>query len=172
MYKAFFPRITVWKDSESNQYFLFDVLAAINQTLPGLECFLREVLGNEGLSSEAEKKRQEFIKRLENVTTPPSLPPRRPQLPPRLHLRNDSGSLVDEVDEEDPSSSVYRNDLPHDPVAFASQQRELSRHYTFSRGYVGRRELFGEDSPLYVPTFAPPSSSTVSESENEIFTSG
>lgn len=129
-------------------------LAAINQALPGLECFLREVLGSEGLSSDAEVKRQEFLKRLENIATPPSLPPRPPLLPPRLHFRNDSGSRVS----EDESNSLYRNDGSDDPVAFASRQRELSRHYTYSRGYVGRKDLFGEDSPIYSPQVPAPSS--------------
>lgn len=125
--------------------------AAINQTLPGLEAFLREVLGKEGLSTDAEQQRQEFIKRLETVTTPPALPPRPPRLAARGELLIDSGSKIQ--DEEDLfTNSLYRNDTSDDPVAFASRQRELSRHYTFSsRGYVGRRELIGENSPLYSP---------------------
>ncbi|XP_031563584.1 uncharacterized protein LOC116299089 isoform X2 [Actinia tenebrosa] len=128
-----------------------DKLVAINQTLPGLESFLREVLGKEGLSIDAEEQRQEFIKRLETISTPPALPPRPPRLAARAQALNDSGSKIQ--DEEDLfTNSLYRNDSIDDPVAFASHQRELSRHYTFSsRGYVGRRELFGENSPLYSP---------------------
>jgi len=144
-----------WKLFENNCF--FDRVSscyletAINQTLPGLECFLREVLGNEELSSEAEKKRQEFLKRLEVISTPPSLPPRPPQLPPRLYLRNDESG--NRANDEAPNLP-YSNDQTDDPVAFASRQRELSRNaYSRGYGYVGRRELFGEDSPIYVPQF-------------------
>lgn len=113
------------------------------------------MLGNEELSSEAETKRQEFLKRLELISTPPSLPPRPPQLPPRLYLRNDSGNRVN----DETPNLLYNND---DPVAFASRQRELSRNITYSRnyGYVGRRDLFGEDSPIYAPQIPPNVSKT------------
>lgn len=121
---------------------------AINQTLPGLEAFLREVLGKEGLSTDAEQQRQEFLKRLETISSPPALPPRPPRLAARAQLLDDSGSKIQD-EEELFTNSLYRNDNFDDAVAFASHQRELSRHYTFSRGYVGRRELFGENSPLY-----------------------
>lgn len=86
------------------------------------------VLGSEPLSEEANRQRIEFLRRLESVSRPPSLPPRPAHLSElyRAHVQQQteaipSGSLVPD------ESNLYKNDGTLDPVEFASQQRELSR---------------------------------------------
>ncbi|EDO35142.1 predicted protein [Nematostella vectensis] len=119
----------------------------ISQTLSGLENFLRDVLANEGLSKEADEQRREFLKKLEVVSSPPTLPPRPAKL--AVEKRSPFGNVsskeaIGSGDESQTSVySHYRNDNIEDPVAFAQQQRELSRNFTFySGGYAGRREVF------------------------------
>lgn len=133
---------------------------AINQTLPGLEDFLNIVLGSEPLSEEANRQRVEFLRRLEGVSRPPSLPPRPANLTEIYRARlqqNEAQSLAQSGSGlQDDSSSVYKNDRTVDPVAFASQQRELSRVHTLYKTYVPHPTvIFGEkgstNGGLYFP---------------------
>lgn len=129
---------------------------AINQTLPGLEDFLKVVLGSEPLSEEANRQRIEFLRRLESVSRPPSLPPRPANLSElyraRVQQQNEasqSGSLAQDED------NLYKNDRSSDPVEFASQQRELSRAANFYKTYAPQTVVLGEkgskNGGLYFP---------------------
>ncbi|PFX26118.1 uncharacterized protein LOC111329382 isoform X1 [Stylophora pistillata] len=120
-----------------------DRFIAINQTLPGLEEFLKEVLGSEPLSEEANKQRIEFLRRLESVSRPPSLPPRPANLGEiyRARLQNNEGPSGSGSQDE---SSVYKNEKAIDPVEFASQQRELSRATTIYKTLPPPNFWFGE----------------------------
>lgn len=127
---------------------------AINQTLPGLEDFLKVVLGSEPLSEEANRQRIEFLRRLESVSRPPSLPPRPANLSEIYRARiqqNEAPSGSGSQDE----SNVYKNDRTVDPVQFASQQRELSRVATLYKTYAPQTVIFGEkgnrNGGLYFP---------------------
>lgn len=132
----------------SNSYGLLRIFfksTAINQTLPGLEDFLRVVLGGERLSEEANRQRIELLRRLESVSKPPSLPPRPANLGEiyrsRVQQNNDailSGSQVQD------DGSPYLNDKTLDPVEFASQQRELSRVSNFYKTYAPQTVILGE----------------------------
>ncbi|KAK2557334.1 Actin filament-associated protein 1 [Acropora cervicornis] len=133
-----------------------DRFIAINQTLPGLEDFLRVVLGGERLSEEANRQRIELLRRLESVSKPPSLPPRPANLGEiyrsRVQQNNDailSGSQVQD------DGSPYLNDKTLDPVEFASQQRELSRVSNFYKTYAPQTVILGEkgskNSGSYLP---------------------
>ena len=112
---------------------------AIAQTLPGLESFLKEVLGNEPLSSDAEKQRLEFLRRLESISAPPSLPPRPPDLGLRRRLAQQDSTAAGSQQHDD-SDVAYRNE-GYDPVQFASKQRDLAR----TRTYSTRREITGDE---------------------------
>ena len=139
--------------------FWFDLLTAINQTLPGLEEFLKVVLGSEPLSESANRQRIEFLKRLESVSRPPSLPPRPANLGElfRARLQGEAqpqaGRSV-----QDESSIHYRNDRPFDPIEFASQQRQLSRAANIYRSYVPQKNAVGREDgnksggALYIPS--------------------
>lgn len=136
---------------------------AINQTLPGLEDFLKVVLGSEPLSEEANRQRIEFLRRLESVSRPPSLPPRPANLSEiyrARHQQNEAPSGSGLQDE----SSVYKNDKAIDPVQFASQQRELSRFATLYKTYAPQTVIIGEkgnrNGGLY---FAKPGNTRVSD---------
>ena len=136
---------------------------AINQTLPGLEDFLKVVLGSEPLSEEANRQRIEFLRRLESVSRPPSLPPRPANLGEiyrARHQQNEAPSGSGLPDE----SSVYKNDKVIDPVQFASQQRELSRFATLYKTYAPQTVIIGEkgnrNGGLY---FAKPGNTRVSD---------
>lgn len=130
---------------------------AINQTLPGLEEFLKVVLGSEPLSEEANRQRIEFLRRLESVSRPPSLPPRPANLSElyraRIKQQSDEGSSGSLVQDE---SDLYKNDRTVDPVEFASKQREISRVATLYKTYAPPQTVvFGEkgsqNGGLYFP---------------------
>lgn len=98
---------------------------AITRILPGLEAFLREILANENLSPEAEKQRLEFVKELEQLTKPPSLPPRP------TNLKTQGRASVDSID------SVENADND-----FASVQRKLSNIFYLRRDFDELNEHF------------------------------
>lgn len=101
------------------------------------------VLGSESLSEEANRQRIEFLRRLESVSRPPSLPPRPANLSEIYRARlqqNEAPSGSGSQDE----NSVYKNDRTVDPVDFASQQRELSRAITVYKASVPQTFLYGE----------------------------
>ena len=83
-----------------------------------MEAFLREVLANENLSPEAEKQRLDFVKELEQLTKPPTLPPRP------TNLKTQSRASVDSID------SVENADND-----FASVQRKLSNIFYMRRDF-------------------------------------
>ena len=133
---------------------VFTFSTAINQTLPGLEDFLNVVLGSEPLSDEANRQRIEFLRRLESVSRPPSLPPRPANLSElyraRVQQQNEasqSGSLAQDED------YLYKNDRTSNPVEFASQQRELSRAANFYKTpqTVALGEKGSKNGGLYFP---------------------
>ena len=108
------------------------------------------------MSEEAERQRIEFLRRLETVSRPPSLPPRPANLSElyraRIQEQNEdihSGSVVPN------ESNVYKNDRTLDPVEFASKQRELSRVANLYKTYAPRTVVFGEkgstNGGLYFP---------------------
>lgn len=112
------------------------------------------VLGSEPLSEEANRQRIEFLRRLESVSRPPSLPPRPANLNEIYRARfqqNEAPSGSSSQDE----SSVYKNEKTIDPVEFASQQRELSRVATLYKTYAPQTVIFGErgskNGGLYIP---------------------
>ncbi|XP_078372676.1 uncharacterized protein LOC144656322 isoform X2 [Oculina patagonica] len=131
-----------------------DRFIAINQTLPGLEDFLKTVLGSEPLSEEANRQRIEFLRRLESVSRPPSLPPRPANLSEIYRARIQQSEAPSGSGSQD-ESNVYKNDRTRDPVEFASQQRELSRVATLYKTYVPQTVIFGEkgsrNGGLFVP---------------------
>lgn len=137
---------------------------AINQTLPGLEDFLRVVLGSEPLSEDANRQRIEFLRRLESVSRPPSLPPRPANLSElyrtRVQQQNEASHSGSPTQDE---SNVYKNDRTLDPVQFASQQRELSRVANLYKTYAPQTVILGEkgskNGGLYFPK---PSNTTYS----------
>ena len=135
-------------------YHLLSLSTAINQTLPGLEDFLKVVLGSEPLSEEANRQRIEFLRRLESVSRPPSLPPRPANLSEIYRARIQQNEAPSESGSQD-ESSVYKNDRAIDPVEFASQQRELSRVATLYKTYVPPTVILGEkgsrNGGLYFP---------------------
>jgi hypothetical protein len=90
-----------------------------------LEAFLRKVLANENLSPEAEKQRLDFVKELEYLTKPPSLPPRP------TNLKTQSRASVDSID------SVENADDD-----FASVQRKLSNIFYMRRDFDELNEHF------------------------------
>jgi len=114
------------------------------------------VLGSEPLSEEAERQRIEFLRRLESVSKPPSLPPRPAHLSERYRARvqqnelNYSGSVLPAEE-----SNLYKNEKTLDPVEFASQQRELSRVTNLYKTYAPQTVVFGEkgskNGGLYFP---------------------
>lgn len=108
-----------------------------------MEEFLKEVLGSEPLSDEANKQRIEFLRRLESVSRPPSLPPRPANLGEiyRARLQKNDGPSGNGSQDE---NSVYKNEKTIDPVEFASQQRELSRATTVHKALPPQTFLFGE----------------------------
>lgn len=136
---------------------------AINQTLPGLEDFLKVVLGSEPLSEEANRQRIDFLRRLESVSRPPSLPPRPANLSEiyRARLQQNEAPSGSGINDE---SSVYKNDKAIDPVQFASHQRELSRFATLYKTYAPQTVIIGEkgnrNGGLY---FARPGNTRVSD---------
>ena len=136
---------------------------AINQTLPGLEDFLKVVLGSEPLSEEANRQRIEFLRRLESVSRPPSLPPRPANLSEiyRARLQQNEAPSGSGLQDE---SNVYKNEKAIDPVQFASQQRELSRFANLYKTYAPQTVIIGEkgnrNGGLY---FARPGNTRVSE---------
>ena len=144
-------------------HYRFTLSTAINQTLPGLEDFLKVVLGSEPLSEEANRQRIEFLRRLESVSRPPSLPPRPANLSEiyRARLQQNEAPSGSGLQDE---SSVYKNDKTIDPVQFASQQRELSRFATLYKTCAPQTVIIGDkgnrNGGLY---FARPGSTRVSE---------
>lgn len=87
--------------------------------------FLREVLANESLRPEAEIQRLDFVKKLEELTKPPSLPPRPTNLKTQCRASVDS---IDSVENDD-------ND-------FASVQRKLSNIFYLRRDFDDLNEHF------------------------------
>lgn len=128
---------------------MFTDFAAITQSLPGLEFFLKDVLANETLSAEADKQRQEFVKKLEILQQPPLLPPR----PKHLALnRKRSKNHYDRRSKQHNShysgtstiisqESPYKNNTKVDPIEFASKQRELARNITLYKNYATRKDV-------------------------------
>lgn len=132
------------------------------------------VLGSEPLSEEAERQRIEFLRRLESVSKPPSLPPRPAHLSERYRARvqqnelNYSGSVLPAEE-----SNLYKNEKTLDPVEFASKQRELSRVTNLYKTYVPQTVVFGEkgskNGGLYFPKTGNATYSGVSFVENISF---
>lgn len=100
--------------------------------LPELKIFLRHILDNEPLSDSSKGDCSSFIERLENITKPPSLPPRSGR------SSTTTTTLADIQDE--PLNSLYiskneleNTDIPKSAVVsqeYLEQQRELSRKVT------------------------------------------
>lgn len=133
-----------------------DRFIAINQTLPGLEDFLRVVLGSESLSDEANRQRVEFLRRLESVSKPPSLPPRPANFGDvyRSRLQHLNDAVLSGSNAQD-EGSPYNNEKPLDPVEFASQQRELSRVANLYKTYAPQTVILGEKGTQYGGLYLP-----------------
>lgn len=109
----------------------FFIILEFNKLLPELKIFLRHILDNEPLSESSKGDCATFLERLQNITKPPSLPPRsgRSSITTAVALENQEGNESSCITNGKKIDSETNCVLPETPVSkdqFLADQREIS----------------------------------------------
>lgn len=119
------------KISKLNRCFI--LFLEFNKLLPELKIFLRHILDNESLSDSSKGDCSSFIERLENITKPPSLPPRSGRSSTTTavtDIHDESLYIakheVENTDVSKSSSQVVSQEYLHEQREFSRKQKELT----------------------------------------------